>query len=386
MERVHVVDLNLDFEKSRLARRSATNRIVIHHSGTANDEDYGAEAINDLHIRLNGWAAIGYHFVVRKDGTIEEGRPVWAMGAHAQGHNSDSIGICVSGNFLIAKPTAIQIEALAMLIANLCADYSIPIDRQHILGHRQLNATECPGDNLYEMMYEVVGKANFYRYPPGSEEGPSSDPIEDQPRLTDLQLAEEIAVGLIRTGIEGGYGQVESSTAGDYPSIGVSQWEGDRADALLDRIDGGWKFVDLPYSHLVAKGMVEELSALLSSEEGKAVQLDQLAEDCLDYVKALKGIRTLTDPRCIVYAGMWCPTSVYVVKRFLENRESKCNLSSLKALRDLFYAEYANAAAIPAWCYRGYENRAERTYQYVASIDLTTPYGEPVYGEGPNGK
>lgn len=47
----------------------------------------------------NGWAGIGYHFVIRKDGTIERGRPLSVVGAHAQGDNLHTIGICMAGNF-----------------------------------------------------------------------------------------------------------------------------------------------------------------------------------------------------------------------------------------------------------------------------------------------
>lgn len=384
MERVNVVDLGLCYDQSRLSRRTRTDRIIVHNSGTPNDEDLGAREINAVHMRENDWAAIGYHFVIRKDGTVERGRPIWSVGAHAQGHNGDSIGVCVSGNFQIASPTPVQIEELAMLIANLCADYAIPMDRQHILGHREVNATNCPGEILYEMMDEVVGKANYYRYPPDTEE--EALDTDTSTIMTDEELALEIARGLVETGVEGNYGTVECSTAGDYPSIGISQWEGDRADALLDRIEGGWRFVDLPYSHLVAMGLTDELKALLDSEEGRAVQLAYLSEDCLEYVKELKMISTLTDARCIIYAGMWCPTSTYVVTRFLANRENRCNYRSLKALRDLFHNEYASDARIQSWYYKGYENRAERTYQYVAAIDLTSAYGEPIYGQGPNGR
>lgn len=47
----------------------------------------------------NGWAGIGYHFVIRKDGTIERGRPLSVVGAHAQGDNLHTIGICMARNF-----------------------------------------------------------------------------------------------------------------------------------------------------------------------------------------------------------------------------------------------------------------------------------------------
>ena len=65
--------------------------------------------------------------------------------------------------------------------------------------------------------------------------------------MTQAEIAHEIAKGLIETGIEGGFDAISCSTGGDYPSIGCSQWEGDRADDLLDKIPGGEKFVDRPY-------------------------------------------------------------------------------------------------------------------------------------------
>ena len=49
-----------------------------------------------------------------------------------------------------------------MLLANLCTDYGLTIDRDHIVGHRELMGTACPGRNLYDLMDVVVGKANFY--------------------------------------------------------------------------------------------------------------------------------------------------------------------------------------------------------------------------------
>jgi len=93
---------------------------------------------------------------------VEIGRPHWTVGAHAYGHNSHTIGIHACGNFEITEPTDAQIESLAMLLANLCTDYGLPIDRDHIVGHRELMSTACPGRNLYAQMDTIVGKANFY--------------------------------------------------------------------------------------------------------------------------------------------------------------------------------------------------------------------------------
>ena len=161
MERIHLKETYLDIDYNQLSNRSETDQVVIHHTGNPTDDDLSAAEINASH-KARGWSCIGYHYVVRKDGTVEQGRPHWTVGAHAYGHNSHTIGIHVCGNFEEAVPTDEQIESLAMLLANLCTDYGLPIDRDHIVGHRELMATACPGKNLYEMMDAIVGKAAFY--------------------------------------------------------------------------------------------------------------------------------------------------------------------------------------------------------------------------------
>ena len=78
--------------------------------------------------------------------------------------------------------------------------------------------------------------------------------------MTTLELAQEIAKGLVETGIEGGFGSVSCSTAGDYPSMGISQWEGidgGRGDTLLSYIDGGEDFIGRTYSDIVDSGELE---------------------------------------------------------------------------------------------------------------------------------
>lgn len=152
-------DYGLDF--SRLSPRDDTELIVIHHTGDEVDDDLSAEDIHRIHL-INGWAGIGYHFVVRKNGDIEIGRPEWAVGAHAEGRNWNSIGIHVCGNFEIAEPTERQIESTAYLIGWLCEKYDIIANDSHIVGHRDLMATACPGQHLYDILQTIRGKAIWY--------------------------------------------------------------------------------------------------------------------------------------------------------------------------------------------------------------------------------
>ena len=199
-------------------------------------------------------------------------------------------------------------------------------------------------------------------------------------------LAREIAKGIVNTGIEGSYNSVAKSTAYDYPSVGMSQWEGRRANDLLSMIPGGGQFVNRNYIDIQASGELPMLRELLSSDAGQKAQLELLAHDCLSYVDALQSVPTLDDTRCLIYAGMWCPTSTYVVKHFLSNRYTHWDLRSLEKLNKLFKGYYWIAADVGEMYRAGYANRADITYQYVAGIDLSTPYGIPPYGYAGNGR
>lgn len=163
MRKANIVDTNLHFNYASLSTRQVTDRIVIHHTGNPQDDDCSAQQINTSHQR-QGWTCIGYHYVIRKDGTIEQGRPHWTIGAHAYGDNNHTIGIHLSGNFEIGEPTPAQIEAASLLLANLCSDYGLTIDTEHVVGHSDLNGvTACPGKNLHALLPTIRGKAIWYQ-------------------------------------------------------------------------------------------------------------------------------------------------------------------------------------------------------------------------------
>ena len=155
----NVKEYDLDF--TTLYARDDTDMIVIHHTGNPYDDDLSAEQIHTSHL-MQGWSGIGYHYVIRKDGTIEEGRPEWAVGAHAQGFNWNSVGIHLCGNFEYAEPTQAQIESASYLIGYLCDKYCLIPTAETVKGHRDLMATACPGQHLYEQMQTLRGKAIWY--------------------------------------------------------------------------------------------------------------------------------------------------------------------------------------------------------------------------------
>lgn len=158
MKAPNIIDKSFCFF-SELQPRFSTNRIILHHTGGADIDAY-AEQIHQWHLAA-GYAGIGYHFVIRKDGTIERGRPLWAVGSHAYGANFDSLGIHLSGDFSYSAPSQAQIDSAAALIAYLADKYKIPVDRAHILGHRDVCATDCPGIQLYNLIDVLIARASW---------------------------------------------------------------------------------------------------------------------------------------------------------------------------------------------------------------------------------
>ena len=182
-------------------------------------------------------------------------------------------------------------------------------------------------------------------------------------------LAKEIADGIIATGVEGAFDSVSCSTAGNYPSMGVSQWEGPRGDNLLSWIDAGRKFMGRSYSDIINAGELYELKHILSSPQGQHAQREILAYDCLAYADTLMPL--LSDSKCVIYAGIWCPTSDAVVKVFLENRIKRgYNVNNLSTLNKLFMFEYYQAAGVGEMYRQGYANRAENTYRYLLEHEI----------------
>lgn len=125
--------------------RMTTKYLVVHCAATKPTMNIGLREIRQWH-RERGWLDIGYHFVIRRDGTVEQGRPQDVIGAHVEGHNYESLGICMAGGIdATGKPennfTPAQFESLRTLLDKLQGDY--PSAR--IVGHRDLdNRKACP--------------------------------------------------------------------------------------------------------------------------------------------------------------------------------------------------------------------------------------------------
>ena len=138
--------------------RKKTEMIVVHCAATKPSMDIGASEIKKWHVDDNGWDDIGYHYIIKRGGLVEVGRPEAFQGAHAPAANSKSIGICLVGgmsedgdaenNFTIEQFLSLKdlLKRLLMTNSNI----------QEIVGHCDIqdNKLNCPGFNLKEWLHK----------------------------------------------------------------------------------------------------------------------------------------------------------------------------------------------------------------------------------------
>jgi hypothetical protein len=148
MDAPRIVDCRLKFPRA-FQRRTQTDRLMVHHSASA---DGDAPTFHQWHLG-QGWNGIGYHAVICKDGTIQQGRPFWAVSANTMNHNYHTIGVNLVGDFTSHQPTEAQVASLIKLLAWLCQEWNLKPG--NILGHRDLNSTSCPGDSFYPRLPEI---------------------------------------------------------------------------------------------------------------------------------------------------------------------------------------------------------------------------------------
>ena len=122
------------------------NEIVIHCLATEQGKEISVKQITKWH-KNRGFRDIGYHFVIHIDGKIERGRPLAVMGAHAKGHNRNSVGIVYVGGLINRSPadtrTVPQIHALRGLTEALKSAFNIV----KVVGHRDLSV-DLNGDGV----------------------------------------------------------------------------------------------------------------------------------------------------------------------------------------------------------------------------------------------
>jgi len=114
--------------------------IVIHCSASKNGDARVTRDIIDRWHRDKGWNGIGYHYVVHVDGSLHEGRPLDVAGAHTEGNNANTIGICMVGTDAFTEP---QWATLGAIVASLLMRYP----EATVCGHRDYSP-DLNGDGL----------------------------------------------------------------------------------------------------------------------------------------------------------------------------------------------------------------------------------------------
>jgi len=134
----------------------AINKIVVHCSDSPDDRDIGFLEIDSWH-KDRGWKSpsgvhCGYHFMIRRNGTVEVGRMVNEIGAHVEGENADSVGVCLVGSKDFA---AEQFAALRWVVTGLLAMFP----EARVYEHREFESAKrqgktCPNFDVHKVLEE----------------------------------------------------------------------------------------------------------------------------------------------------------------------------------------------------------------------------------------
>ncbi|MBC6466148.1 N-acetylmuramoyl-L-alanine amidase [Actinomadura alba] len=182
--------------------RGGPDHIVVHHTATPNSGDASlahafalSRAIQRFHMGGRGWSDIGEQLTISRGGHIMEGRNRslramlsgrHAVGAQTLNHNSHTIGIENEGNYMRAPVPPALWSSLVRVCGWLCTVYGLDPYRA-IVGHRDFNATSCPGDVLYARLPELrrqaaglIGRPGPVVPAPKSSTGTGGDVEDDE--------------------------------------------------------------------------------------------------------------------------------------------------------------------------------------------------------------
>lgn len=134
---MNIINSNIKFNGDKSGGNNP-NKIIVHHAESSKCSVYD---IDRWH-KERGWCGIGYHYFIRKDGSIYTGRPENWTGAHCIPDNKNSIGICLEGRLQTEEVTTSQYNALIELIQAIQKRRgNLPV-----YGHKERDNTDCPGN------------------------------------------------------------------------------------------------------------------------------------------------------------------------------------------------------------------------------------------------
>ena len=140
-----------------MGKRKETNTIVVHCSATRPEQQVTFETIKRWHRNERAFIDIGYHWVIERDGTVKQGRPIDDWGAHVRGRNHESVGICLIGGLNSENAgednfTKLQKRMLKFLVGGCLQLWPDAV----VKGHYHLDGgKECPCFDIDDWVAEV---------------------------------------------------------------------------------------------------------------------------------------------------------------------------------------------------------------------------------------
>lgn len=154
---------------------SEIDTIVVHQTDSKDSGKFGAYDIARYHVNNNGWAGIGYHYYIIKDGSIFQTQPDYVISNHASNYNATSLGIVITGDHRLPNSKdytcgdnegmlgKTQYKSLVWTLAKLQIRHSIPFE--NILAHGQTGSSKsCPNLNMEQLKLDVKKKRQPYIY------------------------------------------------------------------------------------------------------------------------------------------------------------------------------------------------------------------------------
>tara|TARA_R110002020_G_scaffold388669_1_gene599378 strand:+ start:75 stop:542 length:468 start_codon:yes stop_codon:yes gene_type:complete len=149
--------------------------VILHCTATPKDRKLTVKEIRNWHVKGNGWADIGYHFIIHQDGKIERARNIDKVGAHTWGNNYGSIGVAYCGGVekkikksldkkkpkskttIVSKDTMTKEQEDAF--RNLFEMLEIMFGELKLRGHNDYNkAKDCPGFNMRDKFGDLINR------------------------------------------------------------------------------------------------------------------------------------------------------------------------------------------------------------------------------------
>ena len=179
-------------EMNRMAKNLPPKWFVIHASATYPDMDIDIEWIRNIHVNQNNWSDVAYHFFIKRDGTLQNGRPIERIGAHALGHNVKSIGICMAGGL---KPgtkipednfTQDQFDTLYELLDQLHNRFP----EARIIGHNGFENHRSRGCPCFD--WKDMAKWKHQQWGLDEKNSPDTKRQDDQPAYKDPDFGSNV--------------------------------------------------------------------------------------------------------------------------------------------------------------------------------------------------